>query len=69
MLIDYLNVLCNNIDTIYLKVGDESTSVIRFGTTSKGSLPHLYYILHKLKPLGTEFNTMKFSVTGDLILL
>ena len=44
MLIDYLNVLCNNIDTIYLKVGDESTSVIRFWTTEKGNLPHFSYI-------------------------
>ena len=67
MLIDGFNVVCKNIDAGFLKVGDESMSAIRFRTTAKGNLPHLSYILRKPEPLGTEFNTVAFSVTGALI--
>ena len=59
--------VCKNIDAGFLKVGDESMSAIRFRTTAKGNLPHLSYILRKPEPLGTEFNTVAFSVTGALI--
>ena len=38
---------CNNIDTSYLKVGDESAIVISFWTTEKGNLPQFFYIFHK----------------------
>ena len=44
-------------------------SVIRFSTTSKGNLPHLYYIFRKMEPLGMDFNTVDCSVTGYLVLL
>ena len=44
-------------------------NVIRFWTTAKGNLPHLSYIFHKTKPLGTEFNTVNFSDTGELIFI
>ena len=44
-------------------------SVIRFRTTLKGDLPHLSYIFRKLEPLGTEFNTFAWSITGALIFL
>ena len=43
----------NNISVSYMKYEDSSMSVIRFWTTSKGNLPHLYYILYKTEPLGT----------------
>ena len=43
---------------IYLKVGDESMSEIRFGTTSKGGLTHLSYIFRKSGLLGTDFNNV-----------
>ena len=58
---------CKNIAASFLKVGDESISAIRFRTTAKGNLPHLFYILRKPEPLETEFNTVAFSVTGDLL--
>ena len=49
--IDEYNEACNDISAIYLKVGDESMSAIRFWTTVKGDLPHLYYIFWKPEPL------------------
>ena len=55
------------ISTSYLKVGYESMSAIDFLTTVKEDLPHLSYIFRKPEPLGTEFNTFEFSVTGDFI--
>ena len=53
----------------YLKVGNESMSVIQFCTTPKENLTHLYYIFHHTDPLGSEFKTVDYYVTGDLILL
>ena len=69
MLINGFNTACNNIADIFLKVGDESMSAIRFRTTAKGNLPHLSYIFRKTEPLGTEFNTVACSVTGAFILI
>ena len=43
-LIDDLNEAYKNIAARYLKVGNDSTSAIRFWTTAKGNLPPLYYI-------------------------
>ena len=68
-LIDGFNKACSNIATSYLKIGDESMSEIKFHKMLKGGLPHLYYILHNLEPLGTEFKMAACSVTGSLILL
>ena len=53
----------NNTAASYMKVGDESMRVISFRKIEKGNLPHLYYILHKMKPLGKDFNTFTFYVT------
>ena len=69
MLIAGFNAACKNIAASFLKVGDESMGAIRFRTTAKGNLPHLSYILLKPEPLGTEFNTVACSVTGDLIFI
>ena len=44
-------------------------SAILFRTTLKGNLPHLYYILRKMEPLGMDFNTVDCYVTGYLVLL
>ena len=57
MLIYGFNKEFSNIASSYLKVGDDSTSAIRFLTTPKGDLPHLSYIFHKTELLGTEFKT------------
>ena len=67
MLIDGFNAACNNIAEIFLKVGDESMSAIRFRTTAKGNLPHLSYIFRKPEPPGTEFNKVACSITGSLL--
>ena len=67
LLIDGFNGACNNIAAIYLKVGDDSMSAIRFWTTVKGKLSHLSYIFCKPYPPGTEFKTVACSVTGALI--
>ena len=58
------NEACNNIDTSYLKVGDESAIVISFWTTEKGNLPQLSYIFRKPEPLGGDFKTVVCYVTG-----
>ena len=50
-------------------VGDESMSEIRFQTTEKGKLPHLSYSFRKTDPLGEEFKTDTYSVTGSFILI
>ena len=44
LLIYGLNKACSNIASSYLKVEDCSMSAIKFCTTSKRNLPHLYYI-------------------------
>ena len=44
-------------------------SVIRFRTTSKGNLPHLYYIFRKPEPLVTELKAVVCYVTGSLIFI
>ena len=44
LLMDGFNEACRNIAVSYMKVRDESMSVIRFRTTEKGDLPHLSYI-------------------------
>ena len=44
-------------------------SAIRFHTTAKGNLPHLSYIFRKPEPLGTEFKTVAYSVTGTLLFI
>ena len=47
LLINGFNEAINNISDSYPKVVGESTSSISFGTTVKGGLPHLSYILCK----------------------
>ena len=69
MLIDGFNAACDNIAAIFLKVGNESMSAIRFWITSKGNLPHLSYIYRKSEPLGEEFKTVTCSVTGVLFFI
>ena len=69
MLIYVFNDPCSSIATRYLKVGDESMSVIRFWTTEKGDLAHLSYIFSKPEPLGTKFNNVDCSITGVLLLI
>ena len=69
MLTNGFNEACNNIASSYLKVGDESMSGIRFWTTEKGYLPHLSHIFRKPEPLGTEFKTVTYSVTGALVFI
>ena len=51
----------------FLKVGDESMNAIRFRMTAKGNIPYLSYMFCKPEPLGTEFKTAAFSVTGALL--
>ena len=46
---------------------NESMSAIRFHTTAKGKLTHLLYILLNLEPMGKEFKTVVFYVTGAFI--
>ena len=48
VLIGGFNEACKNIAASYLKVGNDSMSVIRFRTTSKGDLFNLSYIYRKL---------------------
>ena len=69
MLIDGFNDACNNISSIYMKVGDDSMSTISFRTTVKGDLTNLSYILRKPETRGVEFNTVACYVTGDLLLI
>ena len=66
MLIDGFNVACKSIATSCIKVGDESMSEIRFRTTAKGKLPHLFYIFRKLYPQGIDFKTVAFSINKGL---
>ena len=49
--INCFNETCNNISASSLKFGDESMSAIRFWTTTKGNLTHLFYILIDPDPL------------------
>ena len=69
VLIGGSNDACNIIAASYIKVGGESMSEIRFWNTSKGNLPHFFYILHKPDTVGTEFNTVAFYVTGLLLIV
>ena len=69
MLINGFNAACNNIAASFLKVGDESMSAIRFWKTAKGNLPHLFYILRNPEPLGIEFKTVVYYVTGALLFI
>ena len=69
LLIYGFNEACNNVAASFLKIGDNSMREIRFKTTAKGNLPHLSYIFCKPKPMGTEFKTVVFSITGALILI
>ena len=66
MLIDGFNAACKNIYAIFLKVGDESTSAIRFRTMEKGDLPHLSYISCNTKPLGKYSRTIDCYFTRAL---
>ena len=68
-LIDDFNAACKNIADSFLKVGDESMSAIRFRKTTKGNLPHLYYISHEPEPLVTGFKTSACSVKGALLFI
>ena len=69
LLIYGFNEASSNIASSYIKVRDDSMIAIRFFTTSKGDLPHLSYIFQNPEPIGTEFNTAAWSVTGALIFL
>ena len=53
LLIDGFNAVCNNNDTSFLKVGDESMSKNCVQTTAKGNLTHFSYIFHKPEQLST----------------
>ena len=44
-------------------------SVIRFGATAKGNLPHLSYIFRKPDPLGGYFKIVACYVTGALLFI
>ena len=65
--IDGFNETCKNMSTRSMNVRDDTMSKIGFLTTAIGDLPHLSYIFRKPEPLGTEFNTFEFSVTGDFL--
>ena len=39
-----------------LKGGDDSTTPIKFSTTTEGGLPLIYFVLSNPEPLGTKFN-------------
>ena len=69
LLFNGFNMAYNNIAASFLKVGDESTSAIRFQMTAKGNLPRLSYIFRKPEPLGTEFKTVSWSVRGPLLFI
>ena len=69
LLIYGFNGVCKNIAVSYLKVGGESMSAICSQTTAKGNLPHLSYIFHKPKHIGTEIKTGVWYVTGSLLLV
>ena len=69
LLFDGFNTACKNFSASFLKVGDDSMSVILFRTTAKGNLPHLSYIFRKPEPLGNEFKTFDYSVTGALLFI
>ena len=60
---------CNNISSIYVKVGDYSMSVIYFWTMAKGNLHNFSYIYFKLELLGKEFKTVACSVTTTSVLI
>ena len=44
-------------------------SVIRFCTIDNSILPHLSYIFHKLKLLGTDLNCVACFATGVLLFI
>ena len=62
--IDGFNEAFKNIAAIYLRVGDDYMSAIRFRRTKTGNLPHLSYIFCNTDTLGTEFKKVVFYVTG-----
>ena len=53
LLINFLNWAFNNIAASYIKVEDESMSVIRYQMTSKGGLNNLSCIFRKPETLET----------------
>ena len=65
--IDGFNVARKNISASFMKVGDDFMSAIRFRMTEKGNLTHFPYIFRKPEPLGKEFNTVAYYVTGDFL--
>ena len=69
MLVSRFNKSCNIIVSIYLKVGDLSTSAISFCTTSKGNLPHFSYIFCKPELLGSRIKIVVCCINGYMILL
>ena len=68
-LINVSNESCNNISDSYLRVGNDSMIEIIFQTTSKGDLPNLYYIFHKIERLGEIFNNVDYYITCALLLI
>ena len=44
-------------------------SKLRFRTTAKGNLPHLFYIFRKPDPMVTEVKTVSCYITGDVLLI
>ena len=69
MLVGDFNETCNNIAASYLKVGYESMSASCFCTTSKENLPNLSYIFRNPEPLGIEFKTVAYYITGSFLLI
>ena len=66
-LINGFNYSCKNIVASYMKVWDQSMRAIRFRTTLKGKLPHLYCFFCNTQPLGTKFKTMSCYGNGALM--
>ena len=69
MLINGFYEACNSIDASYLKVDNESISVICSWTTEKGVLPHLSYVFRNTELLGTKFKTVACSVNDAFLFI
>ena len=67
LIIDGFNESCKNFAASFLKVRDKSMSATRFWMMAKGNLLNLSHIFRKPETLGTEFKTVAYSVTGNLI--
>jgi hypothetical protein len=62
---DFNNNRTKTVAASVIKLLDEAMSAWRPRKNKTGGLPNISFILRKPKPLGTEFKTMVFSVTGN----